>query len=151
MTQSPDAGEMITHQRDCILSGMCRLSSLHALGLPNSGPAIDNTEDEGRIPRRLKSNQKMQINMFWEPKCESRAHFPLPSSSTSQPSQKQRPTYMLVGPCLWGPGCCCWKPWQSPHPTSPLLLPESLTLAQDLAVPSSPCLGELCVSFPSSC
>lgn len=25
----------------------------------------------------------------------------------------------------WGPGCCCWKPWQSPCATSLLLLPKS--------------------------
>lgn len=64
MTQSPDAGEAITHQVDCLVFGLCSLSSLCTLGLPNSGPAIDNAEDQGRIQRRLKSNKKMQINMF---------------------------------------------------------------------------------------
>ena len=42
---------------------------------------------------------------------------------------------MLVGTCLWGPGCCCWKPWQSSRPTSPLLLLES---------PYSPCTRLCC-------
>lgn len=61
MTRSPDAGQTITHQGDCILFGMCRLFSLHALGLPNSGSAIDNAKDQGRIPRRLKSNKKCKL------------------------------------------------------------------------------------------
>lgn len=61
MTRPPDAGQTFTHQGDCILFGMCRLFSLHTLGLPNSGSAIDNAEDQGRIQRRLKSNKKCKL------------------------------------------------------------------------------------------
>lgn len=82
MTQSPDAEKTITHQEDCILFGIWRLSSLHMLGLPNSGPATDNGEDQGRIWIMLKNNQRMQIHMFWEPKFESWPHFPLLFSCT---------------------------------------------------------------------
>lgn len=141
MTQSPDAGEV--HLGDCILFSICRLSSLHTLEIPNSGPTIDNAEGQRRIQKELRSNKKMQISVFSEPKFESWPHFPLPFSSNLQPSQKCL-TQIIVGTCFWGPGC------SEPIPPSALLLPES---------PYSPCTrscgaflsrhkGDLCLFLP---
>lgn len=41
-------------------------------------------------------------------------------------------------PRCWASGCCCWKPWEIPCPTSPLFLPES---------PYSPCTRLCCALF----
>lgn len=147
MTQSPDAGEV--HHGDCILFSTCRLSSWHTLEIPNSGPTIDNAEGQGRIQKELRSNKKIQISMFWGPTFESWPHFPLPFSSTLQPSQKCL-TQIIVGTCFWGPGCRCWKPWQSSY-LHPLCSCQRLRipLAQDPAVLFYFLLrGDLCLFLP---
>lgn len=43
-------------------------------------------------------------------------------------------------PTCWGSGCSCWKPWEIPCPTSPLLLPKS---------PYSPCTRLLFFVLPA--
>lgn len=145
MTQSPDAREAITYQVDCIVFGLCSLSSLCTLGLPNSGPAIDNAEDQGRIQRRLKSNKKMQINMF-----ESQnSHYP-----SAAPHRLLKRSVPLRHPRVLVPEAQAVAAGSHDrvHVPPPFCFCQSLhfPLSQHLAVLSSICLGELCVYFPSS-